>query len=218
MEVLILHSRKEGSFMAENDIKVIALTGGACSGKTTFLNILKGEGAEICGYRMLYIPEAATMLTTHGMSFEDGEIPYQRAILSTQIAMEDAFKQYAKDVSGKFCIVSDRGTLDGAVYCGWDGFNTLMDERALTKEELIGRYDAVIYMVSAAIGAPEHYGKDSNETRREDLREAVQLEFDTMKCWNDHPYIAVIDNEGGKAFPEKISEAMGVLEDILRGR
>lgn len=196
-------------------VKTIALTGGACSGKTTFLNLLK-EQEEMLGYRMLFIPEAATMLNTHGMSFFDGEMPYQRAILAVQRSLESVYKRYAEEIDGDVCIVCDRGTLDGSAYCGWDGFDELLGEIGSTREKLLSAYDGVIYMVSAAIGAPEHYGNDTNETRRESLQEAVELEYETLKCWKDHPYIAVIDNEGGKTFPEKLEEATRALEDVLR--
>lgn len=168
------------------------------------------------GCRMLFIPEAATMLNTHGMSFFDGEKTYQRAILATQRSLEGIYKRYASELDEDVCIVCDRGTLDGSAYCGWDAFDELLEEIDVTREELLSFYDGVIYMVSAAIGAPEHYGNDTNETRRENLQEAVELEYETLKCWKDHPYIAVIDNEGGKTFPEKLEEAMQALEDVLR--
>lgn len=203
--------------MSAKKVKIVALTGGACSGKTTFLNLMKEQG-EIAGYRLLFIPEAATLLNTHGMDFADGEKIYQRAILATQLSMEDTFKRYAQEIDGNVCIVCDRGTLDGSAYCGWDKFNELLDECELSREDLIGRYDGVVYMVSAAIGAPEHYSSDTNETRRENLQEAVELEYETLKCWKDHPYIAVIDNEGKKSFPDKLAEAESALKDILARR
>lgn len=198
-------------------IKTVALTGGACSGKTTFLNLLKEVG-QMCGYRMLFVPEAATMLSTHGMSFGDGEKIYQRAILSTQHSLEGIYKKYAEEIDGNVCIVCDRGALDGSAYCGWDKFDELLDEENLTRDGLLSGYDGVIYMVSAAIGAPEHYGNDTNEMRRESLQEAIELEYETLKCWKDHPYIAVIDNEGGKSFNDKLDEAMSALRDVLDRR
>lgn len=202
---------------SNSKIKMIALTGGACSGKTTFLEQLRTHD-EMCGYRLLFIPEAATMLSTHGMCFQDGEKLYQRAILSLQMSIEATYKRYAQDIGGNVCIISDRGTLDGAAYCGEEAFGELCQEFDVTREHLLGSYDGVLYLVSAAIGAPEHYSTDNNDARRETLSEAVELEYKTLKCWHTHPNIAIVDNEGSKSFGDKLTEAMGALQQMLTER
>lgn len=198
-----------------HDIKVIALTGGACSGKTAFLDKLKDKQGDFCGYRPLFVPEAATILASHGMRFQDGEKMFQRAILQLQMSMEDLYRRYASELDGKVCIICDRGTLDGAAYCGWDVFEELCEEEGTDRERLLERYDGVVYLVSAAIGAEEHYGCESNESRRESLDEAKELERKTIECWIDHPNIQVIGNEDGKPFEKKMAEAEGVLEKML---
>lgn len=203
--------------MPKNKVKTIVLTGGACSGKTTLLDILKDTGT-LAGYRLLFIPEAATMLSSHGLNFGDGEVLYQRAILETQLALEDTIRKYAELLDVPCAIICDRGTLDGSAYCGEEAFAALADEKNMTCADLITRYDGVLYLVSAAIGAPQHYTVDNNEARRESLEEAIELGYKTMKCWHAHPYMEVIDNENNKSFPDKMSEAVAALKNMLSMR
>lgn len=206
--------REKSSAMPK--IKTIAITGGACSGKTTLLNKLKEQGKTFCGYRMLYIPEAATMLTNSNVCFENDPYEYQKAILNTQLSLENIFAEYAKSLKSNTCIISDRGTLDGAAYLGDEQFNELLNEVGISKQQLSGKYDGVLYLVSAAIGAEEHYGDATNATRRENLEEAIKLEQATLNCWKDHNNIYIVDNENDKTFSSKISEAMQDLEKLLR--
>lgn len=200
---------------SSRNVKIIALTGGACSGKTTFLNKLKEQQNGFCGYRLLFIPEAATVLASHGMSFCDGEKTYQRAILKMQMSMEELYRKYAEELDSNVCIISDRGALDGAAYCGQKTFDELCDEENTSRDKLVASYDGVLYLVSAAIGAPEHYSKQGNDTRRENLEEAKALERLTIECWKDHPNIDIIDNEGNKSFEDKMVEAEKALKKML---
>lgn len=196
-------------------VKIIAVTGGACSGKTTFMERLRENGDYVFGHRMFYVPEASTMLTQGGMSFEDNPYEYQRAILNTQIALEGFYRNYAETIGTNACIICDRGTLDGAAYLGEERFADLLDEEYITRDDLKNSYDGVIYLVSAAIGAPEHYGTANNEARRESLEEAIALEEATIRCWSDHPNITVVSNDNGKSFDAKMSEAMQALHAKL---
>lgn len=196
-----------------SNIKVVALTGGPCSGKTTLLEKLKGKD-ELCGRRLLFIPEVATLLSEHGLSFSDGEVMFQRAILSMQMSLEETYRRYATELPEDILIICDRGALDGAAYCGKESFDRLVSEMNTSKEELSNGYDAVIYLVSAAVGAESSYGKTSNEHRRESLDEAIDLENRTRACWDFHPNIFIVDNEN-KSFDDKINQANQVLIDIL---
>lgn len=196
-------------------IKRIVLTGGACSGKTTFLNEIKQAGDHLCGYRLLYVPEAATLLSSHGMSFSDGEVPYQRAILDFQRKIEATYDRYARDLGCDVAIICDRGTLDGAAYCGKVAFQGFLDDAGITRKDLIDSYDGVVYLVTAAIGAPEHYSKESNAHRRESFEEAIELEMRTQECWEGHPNMIMIGNEDSRSFEDKMSRAWDALKDLL---
>lgn len=170
---------------------------------------------ELAGYRLLLVPEAATLLTRHGMSFQDGEVLYQRAILDFQRNVEKTYMRYAEDLGCDVAVICDRGALDGAVYCGQAAFEDIMVEVGIAREDLLTSYDGVLYLVSAAVGAADAYGKASNETRRESLEEAAELEAATFACWKDHPNICVVDNEGGKTFLAKMDEAVAGLMEML---
>lgn len=196
-------------------VKMIAITGGACSGKTTMLERLRENGDHVFGHRMLYVPEASTMLTQGGMSFEDDPYIYQQAILNVQVSLENAYRAYAESLGVDACVICDRGALDGAAYLGEERFAELLDDEYITRDDLKERYDGVIYLVSAAIGAADHYGTTNNEARRESLEEAIALEEATIRCWSDHPNITVVSNDNGKSFDAKMSEAMQALHAKL---
>lgn len=51
------------------------------------------------------------------------------------------------------------------------------------------RYDAVIHLVSAAIGAEKYYTTENNAARTETIEEAQALDFRVLNAWVGHPTI-----------------------------
>jgi hypothetical protein len=101
----------------------VVFSGGPCGGKTTAITILS-DRLEAMGFRVLRVPEAATILLNSGMSFvPDPEHPTrsQESVMRLQLSLEDAMVGTAKNVAasgGKKCVVIiDRGLLDGKAYC-----------------------------------------------------------------------------------------------------
>ena len=76
------------------EIKKIALTGGPCAGKTTAL-VKIVEYFSGMGYKVFTIPEVPTLYSTGGWNYltPNRELYYEgeRAILETQLALEDQF-------------------------------------------------------------------------------------------------------------------------------
>lgn len=99
----------------------ICLTGGPCAGKTTALATLNQKMNEL-GFRVLIVPEAATMLMKGGvfiqtpkMTFADS-VKFQINIMRTQMNLEDIFVEIALNSEIKTVILCDRGVMDGSAY------------------------------------------------------------------------------------------------------
>jgi putative protein kinase ArgK-like GTPase of G3E family len=78
----------------------ICLTGGPCAGKTTALNKLSEKLQEL-GFKVLVVPEAATLMTQGGcfiqtkkMSFADS-VRFEKALLKLTLSLEDVFLETA---------------------------------------------------------------------------------------------------------------------------
>ena len=80
------------------EIKKIVLTGGPCAGKTTAL-VKITEYFSGFGYKVFNVPEVPTIYSTAGWNYltPNRDLYYQgeRAILETQLALEDQFMRLA---------------------------------------------------------------------------------------------------------------------------
>lgn len=177
-------------------VQRIVLTGGPCAGKTTCMARLK-HFLSSRGFRVYVAPEAATMLFSAGVSFGDiateaGQVAMQYNLLKTQLHLEDSLRDLAKATGKPAVILCDRGTMDGRAYVSnkvWAKVLEKMDTDNVSLRDT--RYDAVLHMVTAAIGAEAHYGLENNATRSESVEEAAALDRKTVKCWVGHPKVVV---------------------------
>lgn len=168
--------------------KMICVTGGPCAGKTTFL---ASATAELINYgiQVYNVPEVATILMKGGAFIASSAFTpmqayeFQKILIRLQISLENAFIRIAlnnsKDETGydrndPFLILCDRGLMDGSAYCRPSEWKSLLDELQIN-EHLIReeRYDAIIHLVTAADGAADFYGVESNEARYESVQEAI---------------------------------------------
>ena len=99
----------------------VCLTGGPCAGKTTALATVNQVLTQM-GFRVLQVPEAATMLMkggamieTHKMALQDA-VRFQINVMKTQMVLEDIFIDIALNSENKCVIVCDRGVMDGSAY------------------------------------------------------------------------------------------------------
>jgi CYTH domain-containing protein/predicted ATPase len=179
-------------------IKIIVITGGPCSGKTTALARLKRMLADR-GYKVLISPESATKLILAGMT--PGELPwphFQEEILLDTLSQEERILSIAtkyRDKGHKVVVLCDRGAMDGEAYLGAEAYGTLLDSLGFTHRQLCDeRYHAVIHLRTAALGAEEFYTLANNEARKETPEEARALDERTLDAWTRHPHPRVIDN------------------------
>lgn len=187
--------------MREKD-KLIVLTGGPGGGKTLGGKYVV-EKLRTLGWRPFFIPEVATIVIGGGVhdmghiAQEDLPLFYgvQGSIADMQLKLEDEFRNLADLFpEDKKVFFLDRALIDQVGYVGKTQFEEILRARGLSFEGALRRYDTVIHMVSASIGAEKHYGKESNEERYEGLEWARALDRRLLAAWNPHPRVIVIDN------------------------
>ena len=183
----------------------IALTGGPGGGKTTALDLFRRE----VGDRVVIVPEAATMLWTGGFPRSDelhARRAAQRAIFQVQRNLEDAQAALYPDR----ILLCDRGTVDGVVY--WpNGEQDFFEAMQTTLERELGRYDAVIFFRSAALGGLGIEG--GNPTRIEDLELARELDHRLLAVWSQHPKLFVVPHN--PSFFKKVTFGLAALESLV---
>ena len=184
------------------EIKKIVLTGGPCAGKTTAL-VKITEYFSGFGYKVFNVPEVPTIYSTAGWNYltPNRDLYYQgeRAILETQLALEDSFFRLAEVCQKPVLIVCDRGTMDISAYIKPEEWMEITAMAGTNPNELMERYDAVLHLVSAADGAEQYYTTATNATRyeqanEEGLRMARELDKKVIKAWTGHPHLRVINN------------------------
>ena len=85
-------------------------------------------------------------------------------------------------------------------------------------EQLIGRYDAVLHLVTAADGAEQFYTTANNAQRyeqanEEGLRIARSLDRKVLDAWSKHPHFRVIDNNSD--FDRKLDRVLEEISQVL---
>ncbi len=211
-------------------VKVV-LTGGPCAGKTTAL-VRIIEHFTSLGYKVFTIPEVPTLYSQGGWNYltPNRQLYYEgeRAILGTQLALEDSFMRLAETCTEPTLIVCDRGTMDISAYMTPDMWEDITRKAGTNSNELRQRYDAVLHLVSAADGAEQYYTTATNATRYEQMNEeglriARELDKKVIKAWTGHPHLRVINNHDDfdckmNRVLKEISNVLGLPQPIVEER
>lgn len=199
------------------NITRIALTGGPCAGKTTALAKIIERFSDL-GYLVYALPETPTLFSNASINFATPDRHYfyniEKAVLKFQIQMEDTFLALAREAKQPVIIIADRGTKDISAYMEPTIWQAMLDELGLSEVKLRdARYDAVIHMVTAAIGAEEFYTTENNSARHETVEEARELDNRILKAWTGHPELHIVENN--LDFDLKIKRTLQVISSIL---
>lgn len=185
----------------------IVLTGGPGGGKTTAADLFRRE----IGDRVVVVPESATILFAGG--FPRVAEPFareatQRAIFQVQRNLEDVQAALYPD-RVQLC---DRGTVDGGAYwpAGPDDFFAHVGS---THADELTRYDAVIFLETAAVGGIAVEG--GNRYRTESDIEAIELDARLRALWAPHPQFHLVPHD--KSFLRKINAGLAILDQIVAG-
>ncbi len=204
--------------MVSNPFRVV-LTGGPCGGKTTSLTQLQSR-LEADGYAVFVVPEIPSILIGGGANL--GALPlnafkqFEKNVLSLQLAFENAFIDLARADEKPSVIIYDRGLMDPAAYVSRELWSEILTTNGWTEEGLCDdRYDLVIHLTSAAIGAESYYAWDANAIRKEPPSLAAELDQKVEQAWTRHPAHHVIDNRTD--FPAKLERVWSLIETQLKG-
>lgn len=194
----------------------VALTGGPCGGKTTSIDTIVEEFSEK-GYRVLIVPEAATILINMGIKpFGDNQIDiieFQRLVIDLQLKLESYAEKIASESEKPTIILCDRGIIDDKAYVTKDEFIKLLKERNLTQFEVMNFYDLVIHLVTAANGKEEFYTLDNNTARSETPEEAREKDRKTLDAWLGHDNLKIVGNSTD--FETKINNVIREVYSML---
>jgi len=199
----------------------IVITGGPCSGKTTAIKRLP-KLLEKAGYHILIMPEAATQLITSGITPWDCQSTdtYQELQIKYQLAREELYMKAAEDISEKHdcsvLILYDRGMLDNRAYMDDDVYDRILGKMGLSKKEVMGWYDAVFHLETAAKGALKAYTCANNAARTETAEEAIEVNYRTLMAWQEHTKRFIIDNSTG--FKKKLNRLYEGILTIVDSR
>lgn len=195
----------------------IVLTGGVCSGKSTSIARI-AQDVRALGWRVMVIAETATELKVSGID-NCVDVPldvFQRAQTVEQLTKERVCEEVAEELGDPTLILCDRGVLDGKSFTPEDEYDAMLDELGLDEAALRDSYDGIVFLVTAADGAPEAFAasRANNSVRTEDVDGAVANDRRLQQVWNGHPRLCVVDNDGN-GFDEKVARASAAVREML---
>ncbi|MCR5084962.1 MAG: ATP-binding protein [Succinivibrionaceae bacterium] len=192
----------------------ICISGGACGGKSAIMGMLRERlPARFPGRRIFTIPETATELMGTGIDRSVvSNLRIESIMFDLQLEKERQIFAVAAEIPGSLVFL-DRCLLDIMAYIGSEAYGELIRSRGFgAVGEIIARYDAILHLVSSALG--EGYNLD-NPQRFEDRDEARALEARTLAANRLHPCLRVVGNRPD--FGEKVERAFAEIEDIIEG-
>ena len=205
----------------EKKITKIVLTGGPAAGKTTLISRILQEFKQEEGWRVITIPETATeLISGFGIRPFGGcmsMLAFQDFVVADQIHKEKLALQAARVVEEeKILIIYDRALMDDKAYVSDEDFARVLKRVAgRTEAEVLAGYDAVLHLVTCAKGAEFAYDL-GNAARTETLEQAREMDDRTLRAWQGHPRLRIIDNSVN--FDEKMRRAVGEIYSLLGGQ
>lgn len=214
---MAIRSSAERKAADGKSIRKVAVTGGGCAGKTTFMGIAT-EVAKERGWTVITIPEVPTLVMENGVgpATRAPFIEFERSILILQMTWEEAFEHVAETMEGAepVLILCDRGIPEIAAYMGYEQYDQILSDAGMTRRDAMETYDAAIHLVSVVDGAPELYTTDNNEQRYETPEVALRQEMRIRECWDGYGRRSVIETDG-TSFQSKMNKALRALEAVL---
>lgn len=194
-------------------IRRIVITGGPCSGKSTFLEYVQ-KHAEALSYTILIDHESASDLISGGISPASmGMYEFQKYVVALQRKKEELFFEAAKEIrADRVVVFMDRGLFDDKGYVSDLEFAKILESFSLTEEEVLGNYDMVLHLTTAAKGT-DAYTTENNTARYESREEAVEVDDMILRSWSAHKNRKIIPAD--LDFDRKMQEALSAVKEFL---
>ena len=195
----------------------IVLTGGPAAGKTTLISRILKEFKQDDGWKVITVPETATELIS-GFGIRPfgncvSMLDFQYFVIDDQLHKERLALKGAEMVPEEnVLIIYDRALFDDKAYITDEQFRGILAHFGKTEAEVLAGYDAVLHLVSCAKGAEFAYNF-GNEARYEPLETAREKDELTLKAWQAHPNLRVIDNSVD--FEDKLRRGIRAIYDCL---
>ena len=126
------------------------------------------------------------------------------------MALEDTYFSMAEKCSQNVLIIADRGVMDASAFIAKDAWDKILSKLGLEEIEISdNRYNHVVHMQSAAIGAEKFYSVEDHAARFEGIELARDRDRRAMEAWRDHPYVDIIDNRSD--FDSKINRLIDLV-------
>eukprot|EP00054_Salpingoeca_dolichothecata_P005964 m.36926 g.36926 ORF g.36926 m.36926 type:complete len:285 (+) comp16120_c0_seq2:3-857(+) len=200
-----------------NYVYRVVLTGGPCGGKSSslsqFTQVMKTKG-----YDVYAAPEIPTILLNAGCKYpgdgSDNElIEFELNLLEMQLQMERTMVRIAASTGRKSIVVFDRGLMDIAAYLSEDQWRALLARGNFSEDEFLERYNLVLHLVTAALGAEQFYTTANNTARHSTIERARMLDVKVRHAWRNHPNLQMIDNSTN--FQGKLDRATSAVQRMV---
>ena len=134
-------------------------------------------------------------------------LDFQEHLVATMMALEDTYFSMAEKCSQNCLIIADRGVMDASAFISREAWDKILTKLSLEDIEISdNRYNHVVHLQSAAIGAEKFYTTEDHTARFEGLELARERDNNAMEAWRDHPYVDIIDNRFLVYFPINMEE------------
>ena len=196
-------------------MKVIAISGGPCAGKTSAVDVLR-ERLEDVGVSAVFVPEAATDLIQSGIApwTCSSMLEFQTRVIALQLEREaEAFEQAAADKAD--IVICDRGICDSHAYLTDEEYARALEANDIDSAAALSRYDAVFHLESIAKGNPEKYTQANNSARFESAEEAAIVDDRGIEAWSEHPRLRIVKNRD--SFDEKVGDLFESMHAMVYG-
>ena len=194
-------------------MKVIAITGGPCAGKTSAIEVLRERFADT-GVSAVFVPEAATDLIQSGVApwTSSSMLEFQTQVIGLQLERENAAFEKAAAV-GADIVICDRGICDSHAYLTDGEYAQALSANGIDHAAALSRYDAVFHLRSIAKDNPAEYTQANNSARFENAEEAAFVDERGIAAWSGHPVFHVIGNRA--TFDEKANELFAKIQPLV---
>jgi len=181
----------------------VALTGGACGGKSSLVHELRVRSP--WKVPVFLVPEAATKLW-RGLPIALADIGTGRLIEAERVLL----RGHRTDVQQAWKLAS---LLDSPAYLGAPTVDRLLAETGSSREDVMSRYQLVLHLVTVADGAPEQFYPTPREERDAWLETAIDTDRACATAWRDHPGYRRIEND--MTWDRKLEQALSLIGDAL---